>query len=194
MKNIIKISLLCIGFLLVSCFNKEKPNYQFMASTDMYEPVGYETYYEVPQTAFSNGMEAQLPAENTIKRGWMPYMFDNTNQGYEQAKALLQNPLKNNTPDDLKKHIQKGAELFNIYCMVCHGSEGDGQGILAKREKIMGIPSFDSRDITQGSIYHVIYYGRNAMGSYASQITENERWQVALYVEQLREKLINKSK
>ena len=47
-------------------------------------------------------------------------------------------------------------------------------------------------EITQGSIYHVIYYGRNAMGSYASQITEKERWQVALYVEQLRNKLINK--
>ena len=30
------------------------------------------------------------------------------------------------------------------------------------------------------------------MGSYASQITEKERWQVALYVEQLRNKLINK--
>lgn len=191
MKNIIRISLLSV--LLVSCFNKERPNYQFMASTDMYEPVGYETYYEVPQSAFANGMEAQLPAENTIKRGWMPYLYPNTNDGYEQAKINLQNPLKANV-DQLKSNIQQGAALFNIYCMVCHGADGDGQGILAKREKIMGIPSFDTRDITQGSIYHVMYYGRNAMGSYASQITENERWQVALYVEQLREKLINKSK
>lgn len=192
MKNIIKITLfLTSGLLLTSCFNKEKPNYQFMATTDMYEPVGYETYYEVPQTAFSDGMEAQLPAKNSIKRGWLPYAFANTNEGYEEAKLNLLNPLKSDSLA-LKENIQAGAGLYNIYCMICHGSEGDGQGTLTKRGKFLGIPNFKDRQITQGSIYHVMYYGRNAMGSYASQINEKERWQVALYVEQLREKLLTK--
>lgn len=192
MKNTIKIALFLTGsFLITSCFNKEKPNYQLMASTDMYEPVGYETYYEVPKSAFSNGMEAQLPPKHSVKRGWLPYPFENTNEGYDKAKIELQNPLKTDTLS-LKENTQAGAGLYNIYCIVCHGAEGDGQGILPKREKILGIPNFKDRDITQGSIYHVIYYGRNAMGSYASQLTENERWQVALYVEQLREKLVTK--
>ncbi len=190
MKNIVKITLFfVIGLLLTSCFNKEKPNYQFMADTDMYEPVGYETYYESP--AFSNGMVAQLPAKNTIRRGWMPYLFPNTNEGYEEAKLNLQNPLKVDSLT-LKANIQAGAGLYNIYCMICHGSDGDGQGTLTKRGKFLGIPNFKDRQITQGSIYHVMYYGRNAMGSYASQISEQERWQVALYVEQLREKLLTK--
>lgn len=194
MRNIIKISFLfASGFLLTSCFNKEKPNYQFMASTDMYEPVGYETYYPAPQEVFPNGMEAELPADKTIRRGWMPYLYENTNDGYEQAKENLHNPLKVDSLA-MKENLQIGAGLYNIYCMICHGSDGDGQGNLAKREKILGIPSFKDRQITQGSIYHVMYYGRNTMGSYASQITEQERWQVALYVEQLREKLINNSK
>ena len=35
------------------------------------------------------------------------------------------------------------------------------------------------RAITEGSIYHVIYYGKNAMGSYANQLNEEERWQVS---------------
>lgn len=192
MKSIIKITLCLVsGLLLTSCFNKEKPNYQYMADVDMYEPVGYETYYEVPTTAFPNGMEAQLPAKNTIRRGWMPYLYPNTNEGYEQAKLNLENPLKADTLA-LKKNVQEGAGLYNIYCSICHSSEGDGQGTLTKKEKFLGIPSFKDRQITQGSIYHVMYYGRNAMGSYASQINEKERWQVALYVEQLREKLITK--
>ena len=57
-----------------------------------------------------------------------------------------------------------------------------------EREKILGVPSYDDagRAITTGSIYHVIYYGRNTMGSYANQLNENERWQVVAYVEKLK--------
>jgi cytochrome c family protein len=191
MKNIIKIVILATGLSLTSCFNKEKPNYQYTANTDMYFPVGYETYQEIPEgnTAFKRNMEAQLPPEHTIKQGWMPFLFDNTNEGYELAKATLRNPLMADSLA-LKQNLQEGAALFNIYCMVCHGSEGDGQGILVKRDKFLGVPNYKNINITQGSIYHTIYYGKNAMGSFASQITEKERWQIAMYVEQLREKLI----
>lgn len=187
MNNILKITLCCL--VCVSCFNKERPNYQYMASTDMYEPVGYETYYKSPKGGFRNGMEAQLPAKNTIKRGWMPYQYQDTNEGYEMAKANLKNPFLADSIS-LKDNMQKGASLFNIYCISCHGDKGDGSGILSKKKKIMGIPSYKDRAITQGSIYHVIYYGKNTMGSFASQLTEQERWQVALYVEKLRENLI----
>ena len=42
------------------------------------------------------------------------------------------------------------------------------------------------RAITVGSIYHTIYYGKNAMGSYANQLNEEERWQVVDYVLKLK--------
>lgn len=189
MKKLTTILIFAGGLLLTSCFNKEKPNYQFMASTDMYEPVGYETYYEANPEVFKGGMVAQLPAEHSVRRGWLPFEYANTTEGFEAAKANLQNPLKADSLN-LKQHLKEGAALYNIYCIVCHGAEGDGQGILAQREKFMGVPSYKDRDITQGSIYHTIYFGKNLMGSYASQINEEERWQVALYVEQLREKLM----
>ena len=55
-------------------------------------------------------------------------------------------------------------------------------------KKILGVPSYDDagRAITTGSIYHVIYYGKNTMGSYANQLNEKERWQVVAYVEKLK--------
>ena len=84
-----------------------------------------------------------------------------------------------------------GGELYGIYCAICHGNKGDGQGNLVKREKILGVPSYADagRNISVGSTYHVIYYGQNAMGSYANQLNETERWQVAEYVMKLKEDL-----
>lgn len=174
------VSILSISLLLVSCFNPSKPNYQYFPN--MYEAVGYETYVE--STAFSNGVEAQLPVEGTVARGWAPYDYPDTNAGYEAAKANLVSPLEQSDA-----HRAEGKELYGVYCAVCHGKKGDGQGILMKREKFLGIPSYADRDITEGSIYHVLMYGKNAMGSHAGQVNATERWQIAQHVMYLRNEL-----
>lgn len=165
---------------VVACKKDTRPNYQFMPN--MYEPVGYEPYAE--SDAFANGVEAQLPAEGTIPRGGhMPFEYENTNDGYALAKTNLSSPL-----DSTQIDSDRGKELYNIYCGICHGNKGDGQGKLVKREKILGIPSYDDagRAITEGSVYHTIYYGKNTMGSYANQLNEEERWQVVDYVLKLK--------
>tara|TARA_E500000081_G_C6120208_1_gene347433 strand:- start:823 stop:1281 length:459 start_codon:yes stop_codon:yes gene_type:complete len=149
----------------------------------MYEAVGYDTYDE--SNVFKRGTEAQLPVEGTIPRGWVPYEYPDTNEGYDLAKYDLINPLTLN-----KENLKKGKELYGVYCAVCHGAKGDGQGILMKREKFLGIPSYADRDITDGSIYHVLMYGKNLMGSHASQVDANERWQISQYVMTLREDLV----
>lgn len=148
----------------------------------MYEAIGYETYAE--SKAFNNGIEAQLPVEGSVARGWAPYDFPNTNVGYETAKASLKSPL-----EQTDVHRAEGKELYGVYCAVCHGSKGDGQGILMTREKFLGIPSYADRDINQGSIYHVLMYGKNAMGSHAGQVNATERWQIAQHVMYLRNEL-----
>jgi len=177
-------------FLLVgitSCFDKSQPNYQYMPN--MYESVGYETYEGVEENAlFPQGTEALLPAEGTVSRNWLPYEYDNTLEGKELARAQP-SPL-----DSLNSeaNLAKGKELYDVYCAICHGAKGAGQGTLVKREKILGVPSYAdaARNITVGSTYHTMYYGLNSMGSYASQFsTEEEIWQVAEYVMKLKEDL-----
>jgi len=176
MKGLIKILILVVmTSLAFSCKKDSRPNYQFMPN--MYVPVGYETYgeYEV----FPGEQSAMLPVEGTIARGYSLFDYLNTNEDFERAKLELISPL-----DSTQVNSAKGKELYDIYCGICHGNKGDGQGNLVKREKILGIPSYDDigRAITQGSTYHTIYYGKNAMGSYANQLNEEERWQVVAYV------------
>ncbi len=89
-----------------------------------------------------------------------------------------------------EERLKKGETSYKLYCAICHGDAGDGMGTLVKNEKILGVPNYKDREITEGSIYHVIMYGRNMMGSHASQITEKERWEVVQYVEHLRTELL----
>lgn len=183
MKSYINIALvLGVAFSVTSCFNKAEPNYQYMPN--MYEPVGYETYQE--SDAFRNGIEAQLPVDGTINRGWQPYDYPDTNDGYEAAKANLKSPLDSLSAE---ADLATGKELYAIYCSICHGEKGDGKGHLATTEKFLGIPSYADREITEGSIYHVLMYGKNAMGSHASQVNAKERWQIASYVMKLKKEL-----
>lgn len=186
MKNSINIIVVAITVMcFVSCKKDSKPNYQYMPN--MYEPVSYETYGEYG--VFPGGQEAMLPAKGSIPRGWMPYDIENSNEGYQQAKDSLKNPIRYT-----KANEEAGKALYDIYCAICHGAKGNGKGTLVKREKILGVPSYDDagRAITEGSIYHVMYYGINTMGSYAVQTNEEERWQIVQYVQKLKADLEGK--
>jgi mono/diheme cytochrome c family protein len=189
MKSLIKlITVVMIFVSVVACNSKSSRNYQYMPN--MYESVGYEAYQEAD--VFDNNMEAQEPAEGTIPRGGhLPLGIAGDNDGYLEAKANLKNPLD---PKELEE--PEGGQLYDIYCGICHGKNGNGKGILVEREKILGVPSYDDvgRAITEGSVYHVIYYGKNAMGSYKNQIDEKERWLVTDYVMQLKAELEGSSK
>ena len=170
MKTIVNIAVvIIISMSLTSCFNKETPNYRYMPN--MYESVAYEPYgeYEI----LPNEQEAMMPVEGTIARGWKPYEYENTLEG----KALATSELKNELAVS-DKNLEQGKVLFEIYCALCHGNKGDGKGILVEREKFLGIPSYADagRTINEGSIYHVMMYGLNSMGSHASQTNEMERW------------------
>jgi mono/diheme cytochrome c family protein len=181
MKKVYTLAVLMgLSSLLFSCKNDLQPNYQLFPN--MYESAGYETYSE--SKAFKNGKEGQLPPAGTIKRGFVPYGYPNTTAGYEAAKATSKSPL---LPEEME--VEKTKALFNVYCAICHGEKGDGQGNLVKREKFLGVPSYKDRVITEGSIYHVQTFGLNSMGSYANQLSQKERWQIANYVMSLKSKL-----
>jgi mono/diheme cytochrome c family protein len=186
MKSLLKIVVvLGIVVSVSSCKDKLNPNYQYMPN--MYESVGYETNAE--SDAFNSptglkGKVGQLPPDGSIKRGFVPYEIPNTTEGYNFSKTVVKSPL-----DSAAVDMKKAEELFVIYCAICHGTAGDGQGKLVKQQKFLGVPNYKDRQVSVGSIFHVETYGLNAMGSYANQLSQHERWLVAAYVMDLKSKL-----
>ena len=186
MKSLLKIAfVLGIVVSFSSCKDNLKPNYQYMPN--MYESVAYETYSE--SDAFNSptglkGKEGQLPAEGSIKRGFVPYEIPNTTEGYDFSKTITTSPLDGKAVD-----MKNAEELYGIYCAICHGETGNGMGKLVKQEKLLGVPSYKDRQVTIGSIFHVQTYGLNSMGSYSNQLSQQERWMIAAYVLELKSKL-----
>ena len=193
MKSFIKIiTVLVVIVALSSCQDKRSREVQYMADTDMYTPVSYETYGE---STMGDSITVRLPVAGTIARGNVPYDYENSQRGYEAARDSLLSPLKVMAPLDSirsvsKANLDQGKYLYSIYCTTCHGTKGDGQGPLVQNEKFLGVPNYKDRAITEGSIYHVIMFGKGIMGSHSSQLSAKERWQVVHHVEELRNDLL----
>jgi len=83
--------------------------------------------------------------------------------------------------------LDRGEERFNIYCSVCHGHLGDGQGMIVKRGYKQP-PTYHQDRLRQapvGYIFDVITNGFGAMPDYAAQIPVDDRWKIIAYVRAL---------
>lgn len=188
--RIIIISILFICFFTSSC-DKKKPNIVFFP--DMYYSVAYEPYQEAvqPYIKYTNevplfqkklGQTALLPVKGTISRN-IPFSilamnFDNSIESYEYSKSILISPLLGNK----NKNLEIGKKLYEQNCSICHGVNGDGNGLMVQKNVYSGVPNYIDRNISVGSVYYVITYGKNIMGSYASNMNIEDRWRVAEYV------------
>ncbi|WP_341657268.1 cytochrome c [Blattabacterium cuenoti] len=189
---IIFLNMILFLFLESCWFDKTKPNVVYMP--DMYYSEAYEPYsdpysYNKKDTnikipLFSKEKTSSLyPVEGTVSRNDLFYnLIDIKNKGLNYSKNIIQNPLYSIHYEKKEITIKKGKKLYQINCSICHGKNGDGQGELVKNEKIFGIPNYKDRDLTIGSVYYVITYGKNNMNSYASQLNEIDRWRVSEYV------------
>jgi mono/diheme cytochrome c family protein len=178
--------------VFVSCSSdKSKPGYEYMP--DMYRGPAIEAYSASEN--FTNSLTALKPVDGTIPRGFDLYSYEDTPEGYELAKAELKMPEMyklDSVAEARTAQIEESKELYTIFCSACHGEKGNGQGKLVQNEKILGVPSYASSarpGLTEGSIYHVIHYGKGIMGSHASQMSQEERWKVTNYVIELRKTL-----
>lgn len=83
--------------------------------------------------------------------------------------------------------VTRGQERYDIYCAVCHGAAGQGNGI-AKRFGVVTVPPLlDERLRAQpdGQIYNTITHGKNTMGAYGPVIPVEDRWAITAYVRAL---------
>ena len=82
--------------------------------------------------------------------------------------------------------IEQGKEKYDIFCAVCHGAAGDGNGV-TKPYGVLAANYHDERlrNETDGYLFDVITNGKGLMLPFNDRITPEERWAIVLYVRAL---------
>jgi mono/diheme cytochrome c family protein len=83
-----------------------------------------------------------------------------------------------------KADLKRGKQRFDIYCSVCHGATGDGDGMIVQRG-FAKPPSFHEqrlKDAPAGHFFDVITNGWGAMYSYNDRVFPEDRWRIAAYI------------
>jgi mono/diheme cytochrome c family protein len=147
-----------------------------------------------PTPIFADGTEARPLVAGTVPRPagdvpGVPYAVQWTTGSVLTSDAPGSNSIPMPITPELIRH---GQERFNIYCSVCHGRLGDGNGMIVQRGMIRP-PSFhndrlsDPAQTADSHIYDVITNGRGAMFSYAERVAPPDRWAITAYIRTLQE-------
>jgi mono/diheme cytochrome c family protein len=158
-------------------------------------------------TFFNDGLSSRQPIEGTVARGLL-----RSDTAYYTGKKAGASPAAsptpgtatpgqgggaqaNNYPDDVdtfpfpitKDIVMRGRERYNIFCSVCHGLTGNGDGMIVRRG-FRRAASFNDDRLRQAPVGHffdAITNGWGAMPSYASQIPVQDRWAIISYIRAL---------
>lgn len=177
------IAILSGTVLIASCTKKNvnSPGFEYMP--DMYRSAGLEYYHAIIVDG-DTVWGSMLPPKNTVARGYKPYPYPNTAEGYEMAGQNLKNPVPYS--DEV---IKEGEALYTKYCVHCHGASGQGDGKVAA--KLPGPPppytSANIMNLPEGKMFHSITYGKGLMGSH-NFLSVEERWKLIHYIHKLQGK------
>ena len=188
MNKFLAITLSLTVLVLTSCSDvKRKPGSIYMP--DMAYSRAIESYTDLAYLKEQGINFDAKPVAGTIARGHdMPFPIakdvagDTTN--YTASKAIV-NPIDSMSA----KETAEAERLYLINCGICHGAKLDGNGPLykdgngpypAKPATLVGDVKYES--MPAGQMFYSVAYGKNLMGSYASQLSRHQRWMVIKYI------------
>jgi mono/diheme cytochrome c family protein len=169
----INLILLGLVFISLAC-GKDKNTRELQYMPDMYVSPAIKAQEADPENPGQSLMRE--PVTGTIPRdGIIPYQI-------AAADTLAANDLINPLPVT-EEVLASGRKYFDIYCTVCHGPNGAGDGpIIPKMTKPPVIYSEKVTAWTDGRIYHTITHGQGNMPSYKSSVDPMTRWAIIHYV------------
>lgn len=155
-------------------------------------------------TFFGDGLSSRQPIEGTIPRGFLrsdTAYFTGKKTGTPTASPAAQanqgqeGQAQNTYPDDVetfpflvtKEIVERGRERYDIFCSVCHGLTGNGDGMIVRRG-FRRAASFNDDRLRQAPVGHffdAVTNGWGAMPSYSSQIPVQDRWAIIAYIRAL---------
>lgn len=181
-KSIVAAAIL-VGLGLAACNSggkRRNPGKTY--APDMTYSRAYDAYTSIDTSIFADGQASRLPVAGTIARGHE--LPDHLMEGDTLAYKTYTTSMRFNDAE-----MAEGKRLFNIYCGVCHGTNLDGQGPLFTSNKYAAMPA-NFKDgkylhMPAGQMYAAIKFGKNMMGSYASQLDVKQRWMVIAYIKKV---------
>src|SRR4030095_10335729 len=182
MKKFFAIASAMLATGLIGCDSAHRePGRAYMP--DMAYSRAVETYAATDNLKNKGIHYTGLPVPGTVARGeLMTYALKNDSMGYVQS-ASVTNPLTTGAID-----MTNAERLYLVNCGICHGSKLDGNGPLWKdgNGPFTAAPKnfMDAamKSMPEGTMFHSVTYGKGAMGSYASQLTSRQRWEVIAYI------------
>jgi mono/diheme cytochrome c family protein len=162
----VKLLALIIAIALLCVTGCEDPH------ADMGDQPKYNTYESTE--FFTAGTSARTPPAGTVAR-------DATNDN-----RIV--PFSAHAPFPITADVvRRGGESFDIYCAVCHGRLGNGEGMIVQRG-FTRPPSFHVprlKEAPDAHFYNVITQGYGAMFSYDERVTPTQRWEIIAYIRAL---------
>ncbi|WP_022835334.1 c-type cytochrome [Salisaeta longa] len=142
-----------------------------------------------PQEAnpfFANNMAMRKPVPGTIARG-----LREANAPYHTGRTAAGQYVERVPFPVTKALVRRGQERYEIYCTVCHGGAGNGNGVIMTGDYgYTPAPTYHSerlRNVPDGYIYDVIANGVRNMPGYAQQIPVRDRWAIVTYIRALQQ-------
>lgn len=147
-----------------------------------------------PNTFFANGLSSQMAVPGTIARSTPIQTAEGAVARYQDLP--VNTGLVTGTTNFAEVNplpitaglLRRGQQRFTINCSPCHGQLGDGNGITKKIGAMPVVANLHDKRIVSmgdGEIFYVISNGRNQMGSYAANITVEDRWAIVAYLRAL---------
>lgn len=182
------ITVLSAALVIISCSDvKRKPGSVYMP--DMADSRAYESYADHSNLAENGINYTNMPVAGSIARGVeMPFPLEQDKPGDTTnyfASRQVANPI-----DSLSASESTEAErLYLINCGICHGAQLNGNGPLYKDgtgpypvapKNLLADPLVSV--MPEGQMFYSVAYGKNLMGSYASQLSRKQRWMVIKYI------------
>jgi cytochrome c553 len=130
---------------------------------------------------FADGSGMRPPLEGTVSRraGAVDPVFST---GQDASGLVTELPVALTL-----ELLQRGQERYDIFCAVCHGHTGHGDGMIVTRGFPAPASFHDQRllDASVGYYFSAMTNGFGRMYSYASRIPAEDRWAIAGYVKAL---------
>ncbi len=180
MRKPLYIAVLC-GLVLAGCRGRvtDKPPIHINPNMDAMER--FEA--QEANAFFEDGRAMRPPVPGTVARG-MLRSDTRFFAGRDSTGAFVQViPI----PQTRDLYL-RGQERYDIYCAVCHGKAGDGQGIVMTGGygfAPIGYHNDRLRAIEDGYLFEAITRGIRTMPAYAQQIPVADRWAIVAYMRAL---------